>query len=92
MLRRQAYAIAYFIIRFSTDADDFFWFWFSGYLCTLQAICFGTLIAFMLPSHQVMMIFFGLSQNFWWLFNGVFVQCELPFACPSRAISMPYFC
>lgn len=69
-----SYPVSYFIVRFEPTAAAFFQFWFAGFLLVMMAIAFGLLITFMLPSHQVMLIFFGLSQNFWWLFNSVFVS------------------
>jgi ABC-type multidrug transport system permease subunit len=58
----QVVPIAYFIIGFSTEASRFFTFWFTNYLSALTGVAFGTLLTFMLPGHQVVMILFGLSQ------------------------------
>ena len=73
-------------MEFSTEADRFFEFWFAGFLNSMTGLACGLMAAFMFPGHQVVMIFFGITQSFWWLFNGLFVKCECNCWCLVRVV------
>jgi hypothetical protein len=71
----QVVCVSYFLVNLSSDAGVFFFYYLCSYNLYMMCIAASLMLAFLMPNHQVMMILFGVSQNFWWTFNGVFIAC-----------------
>ena len=64
--RAQAVSISYFLVGFDSAADRFFMFWFAAFLLYLVCVANSIMMSLLMPNHQILMIFFGLTQNQWW--------------------------
>jgi hypothetical protein len=66
----------YFLAGLQREADAFFFSYYAifttYFMCTVMSI----MLAFAMANHNHTMVLFGLTMDFWWTFNGLFIGCK----------------